>query len=166
MTQADQDQFAPHSICFGCGPANAEGLQIKSHWEGNPLEGGEFVMHFTPVEAHQAFPGVLNGGILGTLLDCHSNWAAATAIMTHHGWPAPECTVTADFHVQLKRPTPFPGALEVKARLVELMGDEKRMAKIEAEVWADTPKGRKITAVCTGHFVAVSEGHPAFHRWG
>ena len=25
-----QDRYAPSNACFGCGPANAQGLQIKS----------------------------------------------------------------------------------------------------------------------------------------
>lgn len=159
--QAAQDRYAPNSICFGCGPANKEGLQIKSHWEGDPLDGGVFVMHFTPEEAHQAFPGVINGGILGTLLDCHSNWAAATAIMTSKGWDRAECTVTADFHVKLKRPTPFPADLTVKAWITDLEG---RTATVHAEVTAEGSD--KVTATCDGTFVAVKEGHPAYHRWG
>ncbi|MGB0652443.1 MAG: PaaI family thioesterase [Thermoplasmatota archaeon] len=159
MTLADQDRYAPNSICFGCGPANADGLQIKSHWEGEPGPDGVFVMTFDPVAAHQAFPGVINGGILGALLDCHSNWCAATAIMADEGLDAPDCTVTADFHVKLKRPTPFPGTLTVKAWAKEVGG---RRARIYAEVEA----GGKVTATCDGTFVAVNEGHPAWHRWG
>ena len=30
-------------------------------------------LKFTPSEEHQAFPGMVNGGIIGTLLDCHGN---------------------------------------------------------------------------------------------
>ncbi len=159
--EADQDRFAPHSICYGCGPANPDGLQIKSHWEGTP-DNGAFVMTFDPIAAHQAFPGVLNGGILGALLDCHSNWCAATAIMHHHKWDRPDCTVTADFHVKLKRPTPYPGRLTVKARPISI---DDRVCKVEAEVWAEVKGEQKITATCTGTFVAVTEGHPAYHRW-
>ncbi|MDX1612444.1 MAG: PaaI family thioesterase [Candidatus Thermoplasmatota archaeon] len=159
MHEAVQDQHAPNSICFGCGPANDQGLRIKSHWEGDPLKDGVLVMTFTPEEAHQAFPGVVNGGILGTLLDCHSNWAAATALMAEHGWEQAHCTVTADFHVKLKRPTPYPGELTVKARIVVIEG---KRATVEA--WVEA--AGKTTATCTGHFVAVEEGHPAFHRWG
>lgn len=167
---ADQDRYAPHGICFGCGPANKDGLQIKSHWgtesegerEGQPV----FVMRFEPQAHHQAFPGVVNGGILGTILDCHSNWCAATALMKHHGWDRAMCTVTADFHVKLKRPTPYPGTLTVKAWCTDIGGDEDRMATVHAEVWADTDKGPKVTATCDGRFVAVKEGHPAYHRWG
>ena len=71
-----QEEFAPNSICFGCGPANAKGLKIRSFRTENGL-----YMEFNPEEHHQAFPGMVNGGILGALLDCHGNWTAAIAIM-------------------------------------------------------------------------------------
>lgn len=163
---ADQDRFAPNSICFGCGPANKKGLHIKSHWEGDPKKAGDaaagagrFVMSFTPEEHHQAFPGVINGGILGTLLDCHSNWCAATALMHTHGWSAPQCTVTADFHVKLRRPTPFGKPLRLEAKVESITEDR---AQIHCDVLCDG----KVTATCDGLFVAVKEGHPAWHRWG
>jgi acyl-coenzyme A thioesterase PaaI-like protein len=161
--QADQDRYAPHSICFGCGPANPKGLQIKSHWEGDPAKvgegGGRFVMEYTPQPHHQAFPGVVNGGILGTLLDCHSNWCAATGLMHKWGWDAPQCTVTADFHVRLKRPTPAGKSLRLEARIESISEDR---ATIHCDVHCDG----KVTATCDGTFVAVKEGHPAWHRWG
>lgn len=184
---ADQDRYAPHSICYGCGPANTKGLQVKGHWEGDakaafatggagphgtaaaPTTGttgqpaggppARFVMSFTPAEHHQAFPGVVNGGILGTLLDCHSNWTAATALMHKHGWAKPECTVTADFHVKLRRPTPAGKPLHLEAR-VESISDDR--ATIHCDLLCDG----KVTATCDGLFVAVKEGHPAWHRWG
>ncbi len=87
-----QDQYAPKSICFGCGPANEKGLRIKSR-----VEGDEVVADFTPEPFHHAFPNVLNGGIIGALLDCHSNWTAAYYLMRAAGESAPPCTVTADF---------------------------------------------------------------------
>lgn len=152
--QADQDRYAPTSICFGCGPANRKGLQIKSRWEGET-----FVMAYTPLEHHQAFPGVINGGILGTLLDCHSNWCAATALMRRNGWDRPECTVTADFHVKLRRPTPFGKELRLEAKV-------QSMAEDRATIHCDVLCDGKVTATCDGTFVAVKEGHPAWHRWG
>ncbi len=157
---AVQDQHAPSSICYGCGPANPKGLQIKSHWEGDPLEEGVLVTTYRPAEHHQAFPGVINGGILGTLLDCHSNWCAATALMRKNGWDRAQCTVTADYHVKLKRPTPAGQDLHLEARVAEFQGDDR--CRVEAKVTADG----KTTATCTGTFVAVREGHPAYHRWG
>ena len=55
-----QHEYAPNSICFGCGPANKAGLQIQSHRIDNGL-----VMEYLPNETHQAFPGMVNGGIIG-----------------------------------------------------------------------------------------------------
>lgn len=148
-----QDEYAPESRCFGCGPANAKGLRIKS-FVG---DAGEVVADFTPEDHHEAFPGMLNGGIAGALLDCHSNWTAAHALMTERGDSAPPCTVTADFHVTLKRPTPL-APLRLRAHVVESKGDR---VVVEATLEA----AGKITATCRGTFVAVKEGHPAFHRW-
>jgi len=34
-----------------------------------------------------------------------------------------------------------------------------------AEIEATLEAGGKLTATCTGLFVAVREGHPAYHRW-
>jgi acyl-coenzyme A thioesterase PaaI-like protein len=147
-----QDALAPKSICFGCGPANEQGLKLKSY-----VEGAELVARFTPAPHHHAFPGVLNGGIIGALLDCHSNWAAVHELMKKSGASIAPCTVTADFHVKLKRPTPM-GEVILRAKAVSSESDR---ALIEATMEA----GGKITATCTGTFVAVKEGHPAFHRW-
>ncbi len=101
---------------------------------------------------------MVNGGILGTLLDCHSNWTAAIHLMRSAGRDTPPCTVTAEFHVRLLRVTPSDGPLRLRARVVESAADR---ATVEATVEA----GGKTTATCRGVFVAVKEGHPAFHRW-
>lgn len=147
-----QARYADKSICFGCGPANDQGLRLESFVEGDQL-----VCRFLPKPHHHAFPGVLNGGIIGALLDCHSNWAAAHHLMRTGGLEAPPCTVTADFHVTLKRPTPM-AALLLLARVTEVVAER-------VIVSATLEGGGKITATCVGSFVAVKEGHPAFHRW-
>jgi acyl-coenzyme A thioesterase PaaI-like protein len=153
MTEALQDRFAPHNECFGCGPANTKGLRIKSR-----VEGDEVVAEFMPEPHHLAFPGVLNGGIIGALLDCHSNWTAAWHLMQKSGAASPPCTVTADYAITLKRPTPMDGPVKLRAKVVDSKDDR---ATIEATLEA----GGKITATCRGLFVAVKEGHPAYHRW-
>jgi acyl-coenzyme A thioesterase PaaI-like protein len=116
------------------------------------------VATWTPEPHHEAFPGVLNGGICGALLDCHSNWAATWHLMQKSGAATPPCTVTADFAVTLKRPTPMDGPLTLRAHVVDSTADR---AVVDASIEA---KG-KVTATCRGTFVAVKEGHPAFHRW-
>lgn len=148
-----QETFAPNNLCFGCGPANEQGLRIRSFARGD-----ELVADWRPQPHHQAFEGVVNGGICGALLDCHSNWAAAWHLMQKARAGAPPSTVTADFHVTLKRPTPMDTTLHLSARVVESTGDR---AVVEAKIEANA----RVTATCRGTFVAVQEGHPAFHRW-
>lgn len=148
-----QETYAPNGICFGCGVKNEKGLRIRSFPAGD-----EVVCEWHAEPHHQAFPGMLNGGIIGALLDCHSNWAAAWFLMNQAGKTEPDCTVTADFHVKLKRPTPFDATIYLKAKVVESTEDK---AVVEAELIA----GEKVCATCRGTFVAVKEGHPAYHRW-
>jgi acyl-coenzyme A thioesterase PaaI-like protein len=148
-----QDTYAPQNRCFGCGPANDKGLRIKSF-----VEGDEYVCEWRPEPHHVAFDGILNGGICGALLDCHSNWAAIHHLMKRAGAEKPPSTVTSEFHVRLKRVTPINEPLHLRARVVESTEDS---AVVEAEISAQG----KITATCRGVFVAVKEGHPAYHRW-
>jgi acyl-coenzyme A thioesterase PaaI-like protein len=148
-----QDRYAPALRCFGCGPTNEKGLRIKSYRQGDRL-----VADWQAEGHHEAFPGMLSGGIVGALLDCHSNWAAAIHLMEHKGLPTPPCTVTAEFHVRLQRPTPTSAPVHLEAQVVESEGDR-------ATVEATLSSGGKVTATCRGVFVAVKEGHPAFHRW-
>ena len=148
-----QETYAPSNACFGCGPANPKGLRIRSF-----RHNGKLIARWSPEPHHEAFPGVLNGGIIGTLLDCHSNWCAAVHLMQASGADAPPCTVTADFHVKLTRPTPSHGPLELEAEVVESEGNR---AKVEAVLKAEG----EVCATCTGSFVAVKPGHPAYHRW-
>ena len=107
---------------------------------------------------HQAFPGVLNGGIIGALLDCHSNWAAAHHLMMKQGVKSPPCTVTDDFAVTLKRPCPMDSPISLRAKVVE---STDQRAVVEATLECEG----KLRATCRGTFVAVEEGHPAYHRW-
>ena len=148
-----QETYAPHNRCFGCGPSNEKGLRIRSFEEAD-----ELVCTWTPEPHHEAFENVLNGGICGALLDCHSNWAATMHLMRKAASPTAPCTVTSDFHVVLKRPTPMNTPLHLRAHVVESSDDR---AVVEATLEANG----KVTCTCRGTFVAVKEGHPAYHRW-
>jgi acyl-coenzyme A thioesterase PaaI-like protein len=148
-----QQRYAPASRCFGCGPANEHGLRIGSRQVGD-----ELVADWHPEAHHEAFDGVLNGGIIGTLLDCHSNWAAAMAIMGARGADRPPGCVTAEYSIKLLRPTPTDRPIRLHARVIALDGDR---ATVDGSIEAD---GR-TTATCRGVFVAVPPGHPAYDRW-
>lgn len=148
-----QERFAPNNRCFGCGPANKKGLRIRSF----PL-GDEVVCDWKPEKQHEAFEGILNGGICGTLLDCHSNWTAAWHFMKAKGLSKPPVTVTAEFNVKLLKPTPTKRPIRLRAKVIE--ASENR-AVIEANIEADG----ETTVNCRGIFVAVRPGHPAFNAW-
>lgn len=151
-----QETFAPGGRCFGCGPANPAGLRIRSFALAD-TEDAHVVCDFVPALHHEAFENVLNGGIIGTVLDCHMNWTTIHHLMKKQGLDhAPPC-VTAEFKVVLKRPTPI-GPVHVDAHVVSST-DER--ATIEATMTA----GGKVTAIGTGLFIAVKPGHPAYHRW-
>ena len=150
-----QTKYSPKSICFGCGPANESGLKIQSIPDD---ESGVVRADWRAKPYHEAFPGMLNGGIIGSLLDCHSNWTAAWHLMKQAGLDQPPCTVTADYAIKLLRPTPSHGLIRLTARVKESKSDR---ATIEAQLFA----GEKLCATCIGTFVAVKPGHPAYHRW-
>ena len=153
-TQSLQEKYAPNNACFGCGPANPDGVHVRSFARGE-----EVVAEWTSEQKYEAFPGVLNGGIIGTLLDCHCNWTAAYHLMQKTGADSPPCTVTADYAIKLLRPTPTDGPVRLSARVVESTGDR---ATVEGTLLS---AAGKPCASCRGTFVAVKEGHPAFHRW-
>ena len=156
MEMADkslQEIYAPQSTCYGCGPANPKGLRIRSFARGD-----EVVADWKPEPHHEAYPSALNGGIIGTLMDCHSNWTAAWNLMQRSGAAHLPCTVTAEYAIKLLRPTPTAEPVRLVAKVVELRDDR---ATIEAELIANG----KVCATSRGTFVAVKPGHPAYHRW-
>lgn len=149
-----QDQFAPNLICFGCGPANVDGLRIKSF-----VEGDKVICRFTPQPHHRAYGGMINGGIIGALLDCHLCWTAAYHLMVKRGDEVPPCCVTAKYGVQFEQVTPTDQELIIEAWVVD---SSLRKAVVEGTIG---PAG-VVTARGDGTFVAVKDGHPAYHRWG
>jgi len=151
-----QRTFAPDGRCFGCGPANSAGLRIESRPQRDDPE--VLVARFEPRPEHEAFAGVVNGGILGTLLDCHANWTAALALMRARRADRPPTTVTLEYSIRMRRPTPSTRPIDLRAWPVEI-GEDR--ATIEAEISSDGA----VTATGRGIFVAVGPDHPAFDRW-
>jgi acyl-coenzyme A thioesterase PaaI-like protein len=120
--QSFQDCHFPDAGCFGCGPKNSAGLQIKSF----PRADGSVVARWTPHPAHSNGMGAVCGGILSTVLDCHAGAAAGYALSKRAGvsvWG-----VTKEFSIQFLRPTPIE-PLELEARVVDL---RTRSVEVEA----------------------------------
>ena len=149
-----QDTYAPKSICFGCGPSNPQGLQIKSEVVGEELQA-----LWKPSPHHEAFEGMLNGGIIGALLDCHCNWMAAWQLMQKKSLPSPAPTVTAEYKIQLLKPTPSQDILKIRAWVKEIQG---RKVWVEGELLCN----QALCAKASGLFIEVPPQHPAYLRWG
>lgn len=126
MTPSIQEQFVPEGVCFGCGPANARGLSLRSY-----LLQEVVVAQWQPQPHHAAVSGVLCGGFIGTLIDCHSGAALAQAVEQAEGrWPWAETPgwATAVYRVDMLRPTPLDTELRLVAGPVDLAGDEAVVA--------------------------------------
>jgi acyl-coenzyme A thioesterase PaaI-like protein len=122
MTKKPIQDLWPHegTFCFGCGKNNPDGLQLKSYREGD-----EAVATWTPKDYHLAFPGVVNGGIIATLIDCHAMGAAAAAAYNEaDSSSVPFTFVTGSLSVKFLKPTPVGESFTLRARVVE-MGERK-----------------------------------------
>lgn len=132
---AFQDQYLDaRADCWGCGRNNPDGLYIKSYWEGD-----EAVAHFTPQEQHTGHKGVVNGGIIATLIDCHCIGLAMAHAHKLEGRPIgsePLITyVTGSLKVDYHKPTPLNGQpLEIRARVERVEG---RKTWLKCEVLSD-----------------------------
>lgn len=114
--KAFQD-LIPDNLCYGCGPKNPQGLQIKSRWEGQAS-----VCRYQP-EVHQTAgpPQFLNGGIIATLIDCHSVCTAIADAYRQEGrkiGTEPHVWfVTAGLNITYLEPTPIEKPVELRARI-------------------------------------------------
>jgi acyl-coenzyme A thioesterase PaaI-like protein len=124
-----QERFFPDLRCFGCGPANAKGLRLRSFDAGD----GTARADFSPWAEHDNGLGYLNGGIIATVLDCHS--AAAMLLAAEGRGLVPDGTlpyVTAGIDVRYRRPAPLHEPTLLLAQAVSAGDDE---IVVEAELW-------------------------------
>ena len=120
MQKAFQDYYPDQwAQCYGCGRLNEDGLQIKSYWDGD-----ESVCTFVPRPYHTAIPGYVYGGLIASLIDCHSTGTASAAAYRAQGraldTEPPLRFVTASLHVDYLRPTPIEGTLELRSQVLEV----------------------------------------------
>lgn len=150
-----QDLAAPEGICFGCGSKNVHGLKIKSYWDYDNVH---VIAKHMPDEHYTGWPSLTYGGLIGCLIDCHSNW---TAMANHYRTenrevdtlPRIDC-VTGSLGIKYIKPTPMGILLTLKARVE---GNVERKTRVLCKVYA----GDILTAVDDSMFVRVDVGHLA-----
>ena len=133
MRLAIQDTY-PEDLahCYGCGHLNPHGYQLKTYPAGKLTES-----RFTPAPYHTAIPGYVYGGLIASLIDCHSTGSAAIFKMQAEGKepgsePAPRF-VTARLEVDYLAPTPLGVELKLVGRAVEI---KERKVVVATEVFA------------------------------
>lgn len=113
------------AICYGCGKHNPKGWHIRTQWDGQ-----EGVLRFTPDKEHTAFPGIVYGGLIAGLIDCHSVGTAVAAMYAAEdrapGSQPPILCVTGNLNVTYLKPTPLGHELLLRARIKEIT-DKKAM---------------------------------------
>lgn len=143
---AFQDYY-PENVahCYGCGRLNPAGHQIKTVWEGD-----ESVTRFQPKPEHTAIPGFVYGGLLASLIDCHSTGTAAAAMYRAENRAMdsqpPFRFVTGSLQVSYLKPTPLGPILEIRGKVREIKG---RKVIVDTTVYADG------VATATGEVVAL-----------
>ena len=144
--KAFQDHY-PENVahCYGCGRLNEQGHRIRTFWEGE-----ETVTRYRPEPHHTSVPGFTYGGLIASLVDCHSTGTAAAAMYRQEGRDMdsepPFRFVTGSLHVDFLKPTPLECELELRGRIKEIRG---RKVIVTTEVIA----GGVVTA--RGEVVAV-----------
>lgn len=130
------------SHCYGCGRLNDDGIQVKTR-----LDGDNTLTVFDPWPSHTAFEGTVYGGLIASVIDCHSTGSAAIFAMVEDGVevgsePSPRF-VTAHLEVDFLAPTPL-AQMQVVGRLVEITD---RKAVVESDLLVDgniTAKGSAV----------------------
>ena len=149
----------PDATCYGCGPANSEGLRIKSYWSE---DGSEVVCRFEPQPRYNAgFPNVMYGGLVASLIDCHSIWTAIAWTYREEGrahGSAPSISyVTGTLNVRYLKPTALDRPVVLRARVTEL---QPRKALVACSLYSgdeETARG-EVTAVRFGVDKALGAG--------
>ena len=141
-TAALQDLFLADNRCFGCGPANPDGLHLKTYEDADG-----YLAEWTPEERFQGPPGVVNGGLMAVPMDCHATWAAMHVFSADRGGE-PVGAVTAGYTVTLHAPTPIGNRVALRAHVREHT-DRHAKVTVTASVAGD------VTATFEGTFVVV-----------
>lgn len=145
MTEkAFQDYYREsYSHCYGCGSKNDRGLQVKSYWDGD-----ESVAVFEPERYHLAFPGYVYGGLIASIIDCHSTGTAAAASYRLEGRAMdtlpPFRFVTASLQVDYLLPTPLGPPLNLRSRIVEI---KARKVVVETDLIVEGERTAKASVV-------------------
>lgn len=149
-------EYYPENVshCYGCGQNNPHGHHIKTYWEGE-----ESVTRYKPEPYYTSAPGYAYGGLIASLIDCHSTGTAAAAMFRSEGREMdtlpPFRFVTGSLHVDYLKPTPLTDLMEIRGRVKEIKG---RKVVVETTVLVDgviTARGEVVAVQMPDSFGAT-----------
>jgi acyl-coenzyme A thioesterase PaaI-like protein len=149
-----QDQY-PDMLahCYGCGRLNEHGLHVQSRWEGD-----ESICVFQPLPYHTAIPGFVYGGLIASLIDCHSTGTASAAAYRAEGRPLgtdpPLRFVTASLHVDYLRPTPMGVPLVLRGIVEEVRPRKVVVSTVVLAGGSEVAKGRVVAVLMPDTFLS------------
>jgi acyl-coenzyme A thioesterase PaaI-like protein len=143
--KAIQDRL-PHNHCYGCGPENPKGLQIKSYWDGK-----ESVCTYLPRPEQSAGPTqYLYGGTIASIIDCH---CVGTSIANYYerdsrevGEGPPIWCVTGNLSVRYLKPIRIDKPVELRATIREC-SDRKTTVDCQAISDGDVAATGEVIAI-------------------
>lgn len=154
-----QEAYTPDSVCFGCGPSAPDGLKLQSYRIEDGLEAR---VSIDPKFC--AFPGIVNGGIVATLFDCHGNWTAAVTLMDRGCLPQPPLTTVAEILIKYEEPTPPNEELLLRSHVVNV--EETGGVGSKATVHVELTLLQKVQHMGQGGEVTIASGTGIFKKLG
>ena len=160
MTQSSK-YFQDHmhaNVCFGCGKDNHEGLQIKSYWDGDTS-----ICKWTSEEKYHGWKNILNGGVLATLIDCHTMCTAAA-----YAYKLEERSLgslpdykyaTGTLTVKYLKPTPNDKPIELRAKVTEQRG---KVTTVLCDVFVEGLKTAEATVIAIRVFDSSKQTNSVF----
>jgi acyl-coenzyme A thioesterase PaaI-like protein len=118
-------EVLPENVCFGCGPANANGLGVAVFRD--PGDPRRILGKFTPKEYMIGFPGITHGGAVYTALDCMATWSGMVLRKTKAMWVLRSATMK--YH----RPAHQGRPIALSAGIEEEEGDPWQAISVRAE---------------------------------
>ncbi|MBX2817118.1 MAG: PaaI family thioesterase [Saprospiraceae bacterium] len=146
--------FMSDNVCFGCGSQHPDGLRIESYWDGDLS-----VCTWTPQDKYAGWKGLLNGGILATLVDCHCMGTAIADAYRREGRSLDSDPVyryaTGTISVKYLKPTPLAHDVLLVAKVTSFKG---RKTELTCDVYSNDVHTATASVVAIRVFDSSDDG--------
>ncbi|MCC7385174.1 MAG: PaaI family thioesterase [Deltaproteobacteria bacterium] len=125
--RALNEELLSGNRCFGCGPDNPSGLQIRIYRDGERTD--RLVGTYAPRPEHIGFPEIVHGGAQFTALDCMAGWTMLILRAPPRSMP-----LTTSASMRFLKPAVLGEPLALSAAVVRELGPSREPLGIRAEI--------------------------------